>query len=117
MILDLTEELHDIAKAYDAVATMLQQRLDAEREQFSTLDSNRLQRMQRQMANLYRMYKQVDNVVCEHFRQDANFTEDRSIQPYLADIIGNVRQFLESIVGCQERCKSLEAECQQYLDR
>ena len=107
---DVTEDYLLVTQAFDAVMSVLQKRLDKQKDKLDHKDVKRLQKAAIQLSSLFRLVRPVTGVL--DALQGRQWSPDGAL--YLSDIRSNVHRFLDDSVALRETSKVLVERFHQY---
>ena len=108
---DVTEDYVAVTSAFDAVLSVLQKRLDKEKDKLDQKDVRRLQKSVIQLSQLFRLVRPVSSVV-DTFQHGKQWSGDAML--YVSDVRGNVQRFLDDTSALRENAKMLIDRFHQY---
>jgi len=107
---DVTEDYLAVTQGFDAVLSVLQKRLDKDKDRLNAKDLKRIQKSVVQLSTLFRLVRPVSTVV-ESFTSK-QWSGDALI--YLSDIRSNILRFMDDTGAMKENAKMLVDRFHQY---
>ena len=107
---DVTEDYIAVTMAFDAVLSVLQKRLDKDKDKLNAKDLKRIQKSVVQLSTLFRLVRPVSSLVDTFTNKQ--WSGDALL--YVSDIRSNVLRFMDDTVAMKENAKMLVDRFHQY---
>jgi Mg2+ and Co2+ transporter CorA len=111
---EVTEEYTLVTEAFDAALSILQKRLEKERDKIKEKDVKRIQKAVVQLGSMFRLVRPILSSMLVDSGLSSRYQWSNDALLYVSDVRANVQRFVEDITALKEVSKMLADRVHQY---